>query len=416
MGQAETKGAVEILRRLIGYVEKVYGLSALVQGIRDRRQRPRIPTQVVIRSILTMFLTRLGSLNALEQTRSSRFWRRWLGAPLPSADSLGRIMQEVDSDTLRQAHRALYRQLKRNKALPATSHGLMALVIDGHESHATYRRRCAGCLERRVKTCRGWRIQYYHRHVTAMLLGGDFPIWLDAEALRPGDDELAAAKRLLARVLRDYPRAFDIVLGDALYSDSQFYALLVRHGKDVLTVLKANQRELLDEAQILLEEVEPVVVEEKGAWREVRDLDGFHPPWSGFDRTVRVVRSRESRRVRRQLDGQSEDLLSEWLWVTTCSPHRAHTDALVRLGHARWDIENQGFNEAVNHWHADHVYKHDANALLTFWLTAMLAFNLFHAFYRRQLKPDRRTSYQHIARSMASDLYHVTPRPQARPP
>lgn len=416
MGQAETTGAVAILRRLLAYGEKVYGLSALVERIRDRRRRPRISTQVVIRSILAMFLTRLGSLNALEQTQSGRFWRRWLGAPLPSADSLGRIMQQVDPDTLRQALRGLYTQLKRNKALPPTSHGLMALVIDGHESHATYRRRCAGCLERRVKTRRGWRIQYYHRHVTAMLLGEHFPIWLDAEALRPGDDELTAAKRLLTRVLHDYPRAFDLVLGDALYSDSQIYALLVRHRKDALTVLKANQPELLDEAQTLLEEVEPVVVEQANTWREVRDLDGFLTPWSEFDRPVRVVRSRESRRVRRQLDGQSEDLLSQWLWVTTCSPHRAPTDALVRLGHARWDIENQGFNEVVNRWHADHVYKHDANALLTFWLMAMLAFNLFHAFYRRQLKPEQRTSYQHVARSMASELYHLTPQPQARPP
>ena len=45
-----------------------------------------------------------------------------------------------------------------------------------------------------------------------------------------------------------------------------------------------------------------------------------------------------------------------------------------------------------------------------------LAFNLFHAFYRRQLKPEQRTSYQHVARSMASELYHLTPQPQARPP
>ncbi len=50
--------------------------------------------------------------------------------------------------------------------------------------------------------------------------------------------------------------------------------------------------------------------------------------------------------------------------------------------------------------HADHVYKHDADAMLAFWLLAMLAFNLFHAFYFRNLSPDTRKSYsrRHLAR------------------
>ena len=111
--------------------------------------------------------------------------------------------------------------------------------------------------------------------------------------------------------------------------------------------------------------------------------------------------------VRRQLDGQPETLLSQWLWVTSCSPHRAPTAAIVYLGHARWEIENQGFNEIVNRWHADHVYKHDATAMLTFWLLAMLAFNLFHAFYYRNLKPAyrRRHTYLHVARCAASEIY-----------
>jgi hypothetical protein len=379
--------------------------------------RPRIPTQAVVRSVLIMFLTRLGSLNALEQTRASAFWRKWLGSSkLPSADSLGRIMDRVDAGSIRQAQRALYARLKRNKALKPTTNGLTALVIDGHESHATYRRCCPGCLERPIKTRQGERTQFYHRHVTAMLLGKQYSTWIDAEPLGPNDNELTAARRLLRRVLDNYPRAFDILLGDALYTDAKVYALLTERGKDVLTVLKANQPDLLQEAQTLLETVEPEELQQEKTRCEVWGLGGFR--MAGLDRELRVVRSRESHRVRRQLDGQSEDVLSEWLWVTTCSTHRAPTAALVKLGHARWEIENQGFNEAVNRWHADHVYKHAANACLTFWLMAMLAFNLFHVFYYRDLKPAlrKRSSYQHVARSMASELYHVAPPPEARPP
>ena len=385
--------------------------------IRDRRQRPRIGTRVVLRSVLMMFLTRLGSLNALEQTHHSAFWRRWLEAPLPSADSMGRIMALVDPDDLRGLHQTLYTQLKRNKALPPTSHGLMALALDGHESHATYHRCCSGCLERRVKTRKGWRIQYYHRHVTAMLLAQDFSLLLDAEPLHAGDTELVAAQRLLSRVLRNYPRAFDVILGDALYTDAAFYAWVLQQGKDILTVLKANQPDLLQDAQSLFDELEPVCDGEESKLREVWDLGGF-APWPDVEQPLRVVRSRETTVVRRQLDGQPETLLSQWLWVTSCSPHRAPTAAIVYLGHARWEIENQGFNEIVNRWHADHVYKHDATAMLTFWLLAMLAFNLFHAFYYRNLKAAyrRRHTYLHVARCAASEIYQQILEPVARPP
>jgi hypothetical protein len=132
------------------YAEKVLALSRGVAGIRDGRQRPRIPAGVVVRSLLAMWLTRLGSLNALEQTRPSRFWRHFLGAPLPSADTLGRVPERFAADSIRAALHQLYTTLKRNKALAATSHGLTALVLDGHETHASYHRHCAGCCVRQV--------------------------------------------------------------------------------------------------------------------------------------------------------------------------------------------------------------------------------------------------------------------------
>ena len=117
-------------------------------------------------------------------------------------------------------------------------------MIDGHESHASYRRCCGGCLERRIQRSDGEQLQYYHRQVTLQLLsdapaaspfniqGEPLPLLLDAEPQLPGEDELAAAKRLLERVLAAYPRAFDVVLADALYAAATFVNFLLAHGKD----------------------------------------------------------------------------------------------------------------------------------------------------------------------------------------
>lgn len=95
-----------------------------------------------------MFLTRLGSLNALEQLQSnSSVLHEFIEAPLPSADTIGRVVALMDLDTIRAANKVIYTQLKRNEALELLDHGLVPVDFDGHESHATYKRHCDGCLE-----------------------------------------------------------------------------------------------------------------------------------------------------------------------------------------------------------------------------------------------------------------------------
>lgn len=402
---------------MLCWAEKVVAVRRLLDGFTDDRRRPRIPLRVVAKSLFVMTMARLGSLNALEQAGASSFWRRWLVAALPSADTLGRVATGMDPDELRHALGELYTRLKRNKALPPPDHGLMALVLDGHESHATEHRRCAGCLERHITTSSGEHLQYYHRHVTALLLGRDFPLLLDAEPQRPGEDEIAAALRLLERVMRDYPRAFDVVLGDALYTDPRFYNFLLGHGKDVLTVLKNENRDLLVDARTLFAEQLPQVSTAEATRREIWDLSAF-TTWPQVVKTVRVLMSREITCSRQQLDGQQRLQKTEWMWVTTLSRPRASTLAAVALGHARWDIENLGFNETTNRWHADHIYKHHPTAILVFCLMTMLAFNLFYAFYHRNLKPAYRKDHSalHVARCLASELYQGLPENRAPPP
>jgi hypothetical protein len=150
----------------------VFDLSSeVLDKVTDGRQQPRTPTTLILKSALAMFWARLGSLNALETISTARFWKRWLGGAMTSADTMGRVHTVVDAGQLRDGLHQVYSCLKRNKALPLNL-GLDVAVLDGHEQHASYRRPCAGCRQRTVKTEQGERIQYYHRQVTLMLLPG----------------------------------------------------------------------------------------------------------------------------------------------------------------------------------------------------------------------------------------------------
>ena len=389
------KERLTILRRLIAYAEKIFQFSgAVVAGVVDRRRQPRIPTAHVVRSVVVLFWARIGSLNALELTAHSSFFRRWLGQSVCSADSVGRVTALTEAESLRRGIHHIYDRLKRNKALPDQG-GLAVAVLDGHESHASYRRHCSGCLERIIRTGPTERTQYYHRQVTLMLLPATRPgcapirFLLDHEPQRAGEDEVATALRLLERALGAYPRGFDLVLADALYSTAPLFNFLLARGKHVLTVLKDDRRNLYRDTVALFAACPPKegsFRSRKCLWWDFSDLLS----WPQVNVPVRVVRSQENRTVRRQLDGKDELLTSDWIWVTTLPAQSVPTGRIVAFGHQRWDIENHGFNDLVNGWHADHIYRHDPNAIECFLLLAFLACNIFQAFFALNLKPQIR--------------------------
>lgn len=380
-----------------------------LDAIRDRRSQGRIPAAVVVRAALAMCLCRLGSLNALGQTAGQGFWRRWLGQPLPSPDTLGRVAGLIDVSGVRALGHHLYDRLKRNKTLVPPVHGLIAAVVDGHETHASYKRHCPGCLERTIHAAEGDRIQYYHRLVAVTLVTHDVRLMLDAEPMLPGEDEVATALRLLDRVIEQYPRAFDLIQGDALYADPRFFNWAIDHGKDAFAVLKDDRRDLLVDAKRLFEDTPATSLPRGNVQRDCWDMEGF-TTWPQVHAPVRVIHARETRTVRRQLDGQTDTQVAQWFWVTTLPIRNASTGAAVRIGHDRWGIENEGFNELANQYHADHVYRHEPTALLVFWLLTQLCLNIFTIFFLRNLKPAARTavSMLHVARLLLAELYRPT--------
>ena len=343
---------------------------------------------------MVLFWGRLGSLNAWEQLKQTSCCRTWLAEEPASADTLGRVFAQLDADGLRAGLRHVYDRLKRNKALP-DHQGWAVAVLDGHESSASYLRCCPGCLRRTLHTASGDRIQYYHRQVTLMLLpraSSDRPplrLLLDAEPQRVGEDEVTTALRLLERALLAYPRAFDLLLADALYATSPFFNFLWLRGKHVLTVLKDERRDLYQDVTGMFGQTSPrqgSYRKRQCCWWDFSDLLS----WPQVQSPVRVVRSQESYSIRRQLDGQSVLQTSDWLWVTTLPATQASTQQVVHFGHQRWDIENYGFNELVIGWDADHVFKHDPRAIECFLLVAFLAYNIFHAFLLLNIKPQIR--------------------------
>jgi hypothetical protein len=267
------------------------------------------------------------------------------------------------------------------------------------------KRHCPGCLERQLTIDDEQVTQYYHRGVVCHLVGCDLAVPLDVEMLQPGEGEVAAACRLLERVFANYPRLFDVVLGDALYCEAPFFNFCLDHGKDVVAVLKDDDRLIKRDADLRFSQLAP-----QHSWTEGKrdieawDLDGF-TTMTDVTGPVRVLHTHETWTARQLVAGvvQKQPQVSDWWWAATITAQRLPTQQLCRAGHSRWDIENDNFNVLAKSWALDHCFKHSPKAILNFILLIFIVHVLLQSFYKRNLKPSRRVRLTFIA--LARDLY-----------
>jgi hypothetical protein len=371
-----------------------------VGGLRDGRRRPQIATATVWLAVFAMFAVRLRSLNALEQElRRPRRWESWLGpGRKPSADTVGRVLAQGGLAEQRAVVAQLNRRAWRAKAIhrrPGESYRVVA--VDGHELWASRARCCPECQVREVRVGGVPVREYYHRVVLAQWVGVTPPAVLDVEPVRPREGEVGAARRLVARVVATYGRLLDVITADALYLEAPFIEQVLAAGKHVVIVMKQEARALYQEADELRALVAPALVQDGRRVTRLWDLPDL-TSFSTLGRRVRVVWAEEQRTVGKVVGGRRHEVgeASTWIWVTDLPPAAVAATRIQRWGHARWDLEDRGFNEWVTLWHMDHCFIHHAVALEALLLTLAGAFLTTYLFYARNLKPAAR---RHLTRS-----------------
>jgi hypothetical protein len=379
------------LSQFVAYAQKRFDLHLLAGDFTDSRPAPDIPSRAVWLSLMLGEVVHIPSLLQLEEETKLPQWQRWVGYTDPiSHDTFGYVSERLDPAQLRRAGVWINRKLKRGKAFEASKlSGLLVVSLDANEQFSSDHRCCEDCLSREVtrKNADGQEVkqtQYYHKQVYAQLSGPQLSVILDFEPMRQGEEECAAALRLLRRLRHQYgPRFFDVVVVDSWYANGPFLKTVVEElGWPVVAVLKQERYEVYQETLALSRGQPPTqVVERDGRQVEIWDLGAlrFSDTYSG---PVRVVKVRE-RWSERQREGQqwvTQEKEQNWIWVVAGDLH-GYDGAVIRdIGHLRWKVENHAFGELTQHWHLTHCAHHHPVAVVALLWIKILAFTLFHAF------------------------------------
>jgi hypothetical protein len=379
------------LSQFVTYAQKRFDLSWLAGTFADSRPQPEIPSRAVWLSLVLGEVVHIPSLLQLEAETQLPQWQRWVGyKDKISHDTFGYVSERLDPAQLRRGASWINRKLKRGKAFEASKlKGLLVASLDANELFCSDHRCCADCLSRQV-TCKNAdgqevkKTQYYHKQVYAQLSGPELSVILDFEPMRQGEEECAAALRLLRRVRQGYgPRFFDVVVVDSWYTNGPFLKTVVEElGWPVVAVLKQERFEIHQETMALTHGQEPTQqVERDGRHVEIWDLGSlrFSDTYTEPVRTVKV-RERWTERQRVGQEWKSREMEQNWIWVVA-GDLDGHDGAAIRdIGHLRWKIENNAFGELTQHWHLTHCAHHHPVAVVALLWIKIVAFTLFHAF------------------------------------
>jgi hypothetical protein len=353
------------------------GLAAYLEHPGDGRRWPQIPAALLVWAQLLGFVLRETSFHALEALVRSPARRALAVARGFSEDALAYFTERLDPAPTRAALARLARQAKRRKSFGAW----IGLAVDGTSAGGSAQAHCPLCrpLYNAAHEVLG------HQHCLSLVsvVGGGLSLPLDVEPYGPDDSEMAASQRALARVVEQLGRRFaDYVVADGYYGGAPFLRQLSAWGLGAVVRLKDNLPVLAAAAQQRFTAQPPSLEMQRRADRiELWDASDFDP-WEGLDwTTVRVLRYRQHKP-----DGQ----VIEAYWLTNLPWQRVGTGQLYDMAKSRWEVENQGFNDAKNRYGLAHIAHHQSQSLVARWLLLLLALTVERLYRLRYLHRGRR--------------------------
>src|SRR5215469_5238853 len=361
-------------RRLWIYVTRCLGLRSYFRSPGDGRPQPQIPAKTLLWSLLISQVLRASAFLAVERLVRSSARRALVVSKSFSDDTLGYFTERLDPTFTRTALAHVLRQAKRNKAFETS--GGIGLAVDGTTVGWCANSGCSLCRPHRNADDKI--TGYQHHVVLASVVGTELSLPFDVEPYGPGDSEYAAGQRLLHRAIALLGVRFAAyVVVDGEYATAPFLHAAGKLGLPVVARLKANLPELLAAAQKRFRSQAPKLTFSYGADRvEIWDAEDFDA-WQSLQwETVRVL-------FYRQQKPDSEVI--EAFWLTSFSIQEVSSRVLYHRAKSRWEIENQGFNDAKNRHDLEHICHHHPNSLLITWLLTSLALTIERLYRLRYL-------------------------------
>ena len=376
--------------------------------IDDRRQEAKVDYEVhdCLMSAFAMMFFQDPSMLAFQRRQEDSIQQNNLRAlfqvsSIPKDAQLRDVLDGLSNDSIDCIFDDLFGALQRGKHLAQYQvlDGFYLVAIDGSEYFSSEKIHCPHCLTTTSKK----KVRFHHQILQAAMVHPDkrqvIPFAPEPVANTDGtekqDCEINAGKRLIRDLRKRHPKMKIIIGGDGLYSDQPFVDDLKQARMSFVLVAKPSDHKILFEwvnELTQLGEGGHLTIEEKSKGRCHTYRWVNQVPLNGT-KDADDVNFFEYQIVK---DGKITYRNS---WVTDIFIDEKNIKELVRIGRARWKIENETFNTLKNQgYHIEHNFGHGSNHLsMVFFILNLLAFYLHQILdltdrYYQRLRYEKFTS------------------------
>lgn len=363
------------------YVNKVFDIEAKLGRLTDGRTSPKVPLPAVMSTWLWALVKRLRSTERVGDLLKDTRWRRILGLSPEaggSPDTAGYALDGLSIDELNELLLDIFFVARRAGILKDDGpYGLRCGIIDLNELFASEKVHCDDCQvrEKTVVGADGEKrkvTEYFHQAVALVWAGGEVAWPINWELLAPGEGELTAACRLLARVLPKLRSSLDLVMGDSLYCCRPFFERALDAGLIGLAI--ASGQTEMDDEMTLLRQSEAPTKQEGDIVRWEMESEAWEKDVGGKLRVIHYERRYEAKPWKHER--------KELRLVMTAPVAVIPSGQGWKVGRCRWKIENGTFNILTRDYSLTHNYRHSTAAIAALLMLRSLAYCITVAYRR----------------------------------
>lgn len=406
-----------LMYRFYKYANKSFSIDERFREMGDIRKNPTHPLRSILWKMLGGIVTRMESLNQLEEAIQNGDFDRLGGASRPHADTFSRVFAQLDPLAIIRINDTLIRKARYNKALDNVRvEGFRVAAIDGTGLFSTVSPRLG--RESHYRRCpHGEELDQalYLEHALAIsYVGGTGPTLLLALARMPaGQGETTVAQSVLNRLFSVHCRYCDIFTLDANFAKAPVLNVILDENKEFIVRVKQENYDIIKDAAGMYDGRKPDEIHRNVRVRqgsrdlfdvEIWDEEQF-TSWQQVNKPLRCLRVRETRKKVNAAGEVVETSTLTTHFVT--SAEKATMPALTawKIAHVRWDIENTAIRFLKHHFKLEHAYSYDPTAIQVILALFMLAYNLFMIFIHRNLR--RYRTMRGLIRRLYADLVRL---------
>lgn len=369
--------------KIFNSLNKIYHITDQISKISRRKNKKiRIKGSTIGKLLFAGMFFREKSINQImEKTHKRKLYKKMFkgNVIIPKMHGFIEGIKDLEVKDIENINKNIIKKVKENKIYrKGTIDNLLVVGIDGTEAFGSYKRKWNNCYNKKIKNKKSVNgkeqiiEEEYHEQINvfARIVGKRPGIILGYEKVTSNGNEGKqefepnVGIKLIKRLKKIYGNGIDIIVGDAIYLRASVIKAVLEEGYQGVFRLKDNNKLLLEDAKGLFKKCKAKEYKSRGKTIKYW-ADNFE--YSGFK--VKVVKyEEEDRKGRKQ----------EIYVVSTDVNMRAMT--INKIIHARWDIENNGFNELKNQWNMNHCYIADENAIDVIIQMIMISYNLWELY------------------------------------